>query len=281
MTNELLELIRFMNQKPIAFNKHYVDLGCGINGALMLSQLVYWADKAKDPNGWIYKTGKEWTEETGLNRREQDTARKNLRELGLIEEHKHGVPCKIHYKVSQDTLYSKLLEAAQIRQTECTERTNCMHKSAKLNAQNVQTNTESTAENTAEITTHLKDIRVIEIFEFWKSVFKKTDRMKLDGLRERKIKARLNDGISKEDIMKAITNVSQDWWHVDNNHIDLELICRNDVKMQQFINMKPKSKAERENKNRYAPKPAEPNTMDSLRQLAEEYENGKEFSFFK
>ena len=81
--------------------------------------------------------------------------------------------------------------------------------------------------------------------------------------------------------MKAITNVSQDWWHVENNHIDLELICRNDVKMQQYINLKPQSKAERENKNRYAPKPAEPNTMDSLRQFAEEYENGKEFSFFK
>lgn len=122
---------------------------------------------------------------------------------------------------------------------------------------------------------------VLEIFDYWKAVFKKNNSTKLEGIRETKIRARLNDGVSKEDIIKAITNVSQDWWHVENNHIDLELICRNDVKIQQYINLKPKSKAERENKNSYAPKPAEPNTMDSLRQFAEDYENGKEFSFFK
>lgn len=150
MGNELIELIRLMNEKPIAFNKHYVFLGCGINGAVMLSQLVYWADKAKDKNGWIYKTGKEWTEETGLTRREQDTARKNLRELGFIDEHKHGVPCKIHYKVNQNSLYEALVSLAQkrqpnaqISQTECTDAPNWIGGMR-------QTNTESTTKNTTE-----------------------------------------------------------------------------------------------------------------------------------
>lgn len=86
--------------------------------------------------------------------------------------------------------------------------------------------------------------------------------------------------------MKAITNVSQDWWHVENNHIDLELICRNDVKMQQYINLKPQSQAERENRNRYSRNSYAPqqdpamNRMDNLRKLAEEYDNGKEFNYF-
>lgn len=152
MSNDLIELIRLMNEKPIAFNKHYVFLGCGINGAVMLSQLVYWADKSKDPNGWIYKTGKEWTEETGLTRREQDTARKNLRELGFIDEHKHGVPCKVHFKVNQNALYSALISHAQkrqtdvqISQTECTETPNLIGGKR-------QTNTENTSENTSDIT---------------------------------------------------------------------------------------------------------------------------------
>lgn len=159
MSEDLIELIRLMNEKPIAFNKHYVQIGCGINGALMLSQLVYWADKAKDRNGWIYKTNIEWTEETGLTRREQDTARKNLKELGLIEEHKHGVPCKVHFKVNQVRLYELLISVAQKRQTECTKAPNCLHESDKLDAQIRTTNTESTAEITTEITKHIKGVK--------------------------------------------------------------------------------------------------------------------------
>lgn len=127
---------------------------------------------------------------------------------------------------------------------------------------------------------------VLEIFDYWKAVFKKNNSTKLEGIRETKIRARLNDGISKEDIMKAITNVSQDWWHVENNHIDLELICRNDVKIQQYINLKPKSQAERENTNRYSRSHYQPqpdpsmNRMENLKRLEQEYANGKPFNLF-
>lgn len=166
MSNDLIELIRLMNEKPIAFNKHYVFLGCGINGAVMLSQLVYWADKSKDPNGWIYKTGKEWTEETGLTRREQDTARKNLRELGFIDEHKHGVPCKVHFKVNQSNLYSALISLAhkrqtdaQISQTECTEAPNLIGGLR-------QTNTESTSNITSENTHVINKEKKTEVKKF-------------------------------------------------------------------------------------------------------------------
>ena len=166
MSNNLIELIRLMNEKPIAFNKHYVFLGCGINGAVMLSQLVYWADKSKDPNGWIYKTGKEWTEETGLTRREQDTARKNLRELGFIDERKHGVPCKVHFKVNQSNLYSALISLAQkrqtdaqISQTECTEEPNLIGGIR-------QTNTESTSDITSKNTHIINKAKKSEVKKF-------------------------------------------------------------------------------------------------------------------
>lgn len=167
MSDDLIELIRLMNEKPIAFNKHYVFLGCGINGAVMLSQLVYWADKSKDSKGWIYKTSKEWTEETGLTRREQDTARKNLRELGFIDEHKHGVPCKVHFKVNQHVLYSALIELAQknkgyaqISQTECTNQPNLIGGKR-------QTNTESTTKNTTDTLINS------DFDDFWKVVVNK------------------------------------------------------------------------------------------------------------
>ncbi len=149
----MVALIDAMNDKPIAFNRHYVALGCGINGALMLSQMVYWSKRTKDRNGFFYKTQDEWEEETGLGRREQETARKKLRELGFVSEHKRGVPCKVHFKVEHDALYTALIQYAQNSQSS-------MADSAKLECANPpnsnggkrQTNTENTAENTSENT---------------------------------------------------------------------------------------------------------------------------------
>ncbi len=149
----MVALIDAMNDKPIAFNRHYVALGCGINGALMLSQMVYWSKRTKDRNGFFYKTQDEWEEETGLGRREQETARKKLRELGFVSEHKRGVPCKVHFKVEHDALYTALIQYAQNSQSS-------MADSAKLECANPpnsnggkrQTNTENTAETTSENT---------------------------------------------------------------------------------------------------------------------------------
>ncbi|HAB43298.1 MAG TPA: DNA-binding protein [Acinetobacter sp.] len=149
----MVALIDAMNDKPIAFNRHYVALGCGINGALMLSQMVYWSKRTKDRNGFFYKTQDEWEEETGLGRREQETARKKLRELGFVSEQKRGVPCKVHFKVEHDALYAALIQYAQNSQSS-------MAESAKLECTNPpnsnggkrQTNTENTAETTSENT---------------------------------------------------------------------------------------------------------------------------------
>ena len=163
----MIKLIEAMNDQPIAFNKHYVFIGCGINGALMLSQLVYWTSRTKDNDGWIFKTHHEWTMETGLTRREQDTARKTLKELGFLSEKKVGVPRRVFFKVERENLYKALIEYseslatpsmhnsailnAQISHTECTDAPYCMHESAQLNAQISPSNTENTTENTTDI----------------------------------------------------------------------------------------------------------------------------------
>lgn len=149
---QTVALIDAMNDRPIAFNRHYVSLGCGINGALMLSQMVYWSKRTKDKNGYFYKTQEEWEQETGLTRREQETARKRLRELGFVSEHKHGVPCKVHFRVEHDNLYMALVRFSQNSQSS-------MAESAKLECTNApnsdvgirQTNTENTQEITTEI----------------------------------------------------------------------------------------------------------------------------------
>ncbi|HEN9524868.1 TPA: DNA-binding protein [Acinetobacter baumannii] len=167
----IIKLIEAMNEQPIAFNKHYVFLGCGINGALMLSQLVYWTSRTKDSEGWIFKTHHEWTQETGLTRREQDTARATLKSLKFISEKKMGVPRRVYYRVERENLYQALIEYsesidinsmhnsailnAQIRHTECTNPPDCMHNSAILNAQIRPSNTENTYREYTENTTDI------------------------------------------------------------------------------------------------------------------------------
>ena len=150
-----------MNEQPIAFNKHYVFLGCGINGALMLSQLVYWTSRSKSAEGWIYKTQAEWTQETGLTRTEQENARKKLLELGFISEKKMGVPCRVFFRVERENLYQALVEYSET--LDCSQFAGNLHtslqetyeldcsKPASKNVQNLQSNTENTTENTTDI----------------------------------------------------------------------------------------------------------------------------------
>ena len=167
---QMVALIDTMNDRPIAFNRHYVALGCGINGALMLSQMVYWSKRTKDRNGYFYKTQEEWEEETGLGRREQETARKKLRELTFVSEHKRGVPCKVHFKVEFNNLYSALIKYAQNSQSsmaECAklECTNAPNSDGGISQTNTENTTEITTEirrSTAELTQILKGKKPVE-----------------------------------------------------------------------------------------------------------------------
>lgn len=158
---QMIRLIEAMNDQPIAFNKHYVFIGCGINGALMLSQLVYWTSRTKDADGWIYKTQTEWTQETGLTRKEQENARKKLKRLGFIAERKRGVPCKVFFKVERENLYKSLIEYSE--SLDCSQFAPNVHtrlhetveldctKGAYKIVPNMQSNTENTTENTTDI----------------------------------------------------------------------------------------------------------------------------------
>jgi len=162
----LIRMIDAMNERPIAFNRHYVSLGCGITGALMLSQMVYWSKYASN-NGWFYKTSTEWEEETGMTRREQETARKNLVRLKFIQEELKGVPGRLHFRVEKENLYQALMNLHQVsEENQCTNppnlnaqiRQTSLHDTAKLRCTNPpysdggirQSNTENTQESTQE-----------------------------------------------------------------------------------------------------------------------------------
>jgi len=101
-----MNLIDIMD-RPIAFQRPYVALTGSINAALFLSQACYWTTRG-DSEGWFFKKQSEWQDETGLTRREQETARKTLKELGILEESLEGIPAQLFYRVNQAKLKAGL-----------------------------------------------------------------------------------------------------------------------------------------------------------------------------
>jgi hypothetical protein len=71
----------------------------GIKEAIMLAQLVYWTPRARDEDGWIYKTAEEMERETSLTYREQKRVRESLRDQGLIEDRYNREEHLIYFRV--------------------------------------------------------------------------------------------------------------------------------------------------------------------------------------
>lgn len=76
-----------------------------------------------------------------------------------------------------------------------------------------------------------------EVFEYWKTVFKKNSATKLDDKRKSKIVARLKDGYTVDQIKQAIDGCAASEYHVTNHHTDIELICRDVIKIDKFIEL--------------------------------------------
>ncbi len=145
--------------RPIAFHRPLVGVAGGVLSALMLSQALYWSKRTFDPQGWFWKTQAEWEEETGMGRREQETARARLRQTRFWKEELRGIPAKMHFRVDLDLLAANLLgDTCQASMTDSAIldwRNAPYKKGAKRQtrkAESAKHNTESTSETTAKTT---------------------------------------------------------------------------------------------------------------------------------
>ncbi|HEJ9830432.1 DnaT-like ssDNA-binding domain-containing protein [Pseudomonas aeruginosa] len=148
-------------ERPVAYHRAFVALGAGVTGALMLSQAVYWSSRTNDADGWFYKSQVEWEEETGLTRYEQEGARKKLIKLGVLEERKQGVPCKLFFRVCMDVLSASLVAENQQSSMRKTSKLDCCEP-AGCDAENQQAITEITTETTSS---SVQGAQVADIFE--------------------------------------------------------------------------------------------------------------------
>jgi hypothetical protein len=104
------------------------DLARIVGGAttgLFLSQLLFLSDKGANPEGWVYKSEQEMGKETGLTKREQQTARRKLIALGVIAIMRGGWKNTYHFKVIWERLYQVIagIQQPQNVSTEKVERT--------------------------------------------------------------------------------------------------------------------------------------------------------------
>ena len=98
---------------PVSFHRCLVPVTGGITSALMLSQAI-WTTHALEPaaEGWFMRSQEEWTEETGLSRWEQETARRALRRAGLLEERRFGMPARLWFRVRAEAVWRALQVSA-------------------------------------------------------------------------------------------------------------------------------------------------------------------------
>ncbi len=110
---QLHEATELLGQRCVAFHPRLVQLTGRVTAGLLLSQALYWTRKLalSEParQGWFWKTREDWRNETGLSRWEQDGARRKLKELGLWQEKRVGMPAKVWYRIDLDVL-GQLLE---------------------------------------------------------------------------------------------------------------------------------------------------------------------------
>lgn len=96
------QILREFLKRPIAYQPIVAKAFGSVKLGIFWSQLYYWNDRTKDDEGWIYKTQAEIYEETGLSRREQETARKIGRQLGVLEEKIAKHPATVHFRIDAE-----------------------------------------------------------------------------------------------------------------------------------------------------------------------------------
>lgn len=111
-------------ENALVIPRPYIDFCQGdILAALFLSQLLYWADRTSDPDGWIVKSYDQWHAEIGLTEYQikraikGDKRRKNeafsLQDVGVETELRksdlHHGAATLHYRVNEDQLRTAVI----------------------------------------------------------------------------------------------------------------------------------------------------------------------------
>lgn len=143
--NHQKHINKYFPNRPILYQPGLSLVLGSVNAGVLMSQLLYWHEKGRRKDGWIYKTMDELKAETGLTRTQQETAIRICRNQGVIDYKIAGIPAKRHYKVNLEVL-EKLLPSLK-------EKAGIVYPNPPQQfAENQQTITENTLETTPKNT---------------------------------------------------------------------------------------------------------------------------------
>lgn len=98
------------------------DVAADYETAILLDQILFWAPKSLDTQGWFYKTYEDWEAETELTISQLRRAADKLKGYGLIATEKRKLRARtgepiggpiLHYRPDWDVIYPLLLEIAE------------------------------------------------------------------------------------------------------------------------------------------------------------------------
>ena len=106
MNRGILDLLRA--DGSITINKKLIQL-VGLIGAAVYSELAsryhYFKDRGRlTDGGYFFNTKEDLEEATGVTRRQQDTAVKELMEMGILEMKVMGIPASRHFRFTDSNL---------------------------------------------------------------------------------------------------------------------------------------------------------------------------------
>lgn len=138
--------------RPIAFHRVFVTILGDVDSALFLSQALYWSRRSE--GGWFYKSREEWADETSLGRSAQESSRKKLKAISLLEEREDRINHRLWFRVDMDKLDEILLTIPDEIEPPARQRYRlpggCLTATPKAVLPPSSNGAETTAETTAE-----------------------------------------------------------------------------------------------------------------------------------
>ena len=98
----------------VAYHRALAGIAGGVHAGLMLSRALYLTrlQHRRQLDAWVCNSAARWSEEIGLSRREQETARRDLTRAGVWEETLRGIPPSLVARVRQDCLLALLTDGS-------------------------------------------------------------------------------------------------------------------------------------------------------------------------
>jgi hypothetical protein len=111
--NDMVVLAELLGPS-VAYHRALAGIGGGVHAGLMLSRALYLTrlQYKRHLDAWVCNSAARWSEEIGLTRREQETARQDLARTGVWEEALRGIPPSLVARIRMDCLLSLLTDGS-------------------------------------------------------------------------------------------------------------------------------------------------------------------------